>query len=80
MKNWEDVKRLEYKADPDWKTESRWVLLIVKKEMLRKRKKKTGYVKTKKMRKKKPSKNPKYQICPSPLGVQKGKGGKRSKN
>ena len=47
MKNWEDVKRLEYKADPDWKTESRWMLLIVKKEMLRKRKK-TGYVKTRK--------------------------------
>ena len=31
MKNW-DVKSKEYKADPDWKKESRWVLLIVKKE------------------------------------------------
>ena len=44
MKNWEDVKSSEYEADPDWKTESRWVLLIVKKEMF----KKTGYVKTRK--------------------------------
>ena len=35
--------------------------------------------KQEKMRKKKPSKNPKYQICPS-LGLQKGKGAKRSKN